>query len=1480
MFVSKINNTSFKGFRHTINDVGADVYKFNYPYDYTSKNLKIEFYKSDAKAGDKPVQTIDLKDTNTVNFDNIPEFNKGEAVKYKILLDGRYVRDTGYVDPDGFNVIRTKGTHPSVQGSAVMSMADIERAGAKYYDYKSDKTGEIYDDIEEQVASEKTIRTVSNAGGGTLAGVESNIDIYKDFTKLLFMPTIWGADKRTGHHYQIVNDYQLAVGNLENFKTFIRKLFKNGMLYIDDFAATSKGVEGIDTVGSGEDELVLGIVPKNKQNLRWRVVNPPVVYNEQTKSIQNNPAYNPSKGTIFQVYDASQATEEQVADTTKVMGYYENTSSENKLLINNSNDTVINYARPIKPQEYISRLKAFIEMNKNSANPIKLNSPEGALFMGQFSNFKIGTSSEGAEFWDGCKDLFKRKYYLSGADEKRLNAIPNIDERNNKREELLRECYGTQDNAILAAVYRTGVVKDTQMMYIAQAIGAAKSKEELDSLIGKLLPEEARLSDTTIKSIVGDNCYYPLEDKLCDSKEDVLLRALMKLPLASLEVGANTSQLLASPYFSKHAAMEKDIGLSRFEFYQNGAGVYAPYHETYHAMDNLFKDKIMDFASEVIDKINSKSAEKLLDSNGDFTEYGEYVINMIGQDIARYAFLKALAGDKLHAKNLNDNVLKGEITYDREELEENTNLEAYGIKSAITKEEVVKLENAKTLLNVISKGLDTLKQEDIDYLADSISKQIEGTTTTGFRFAEVMYKHSGLGSGIRLDAYKDFGNPDAVRNGDMTFDMFMDQLIDFGKKFVKEIKKVNPNAHFYPEWTDIDALMHAQYGPDTDVWGGDLSKLGGKYKNVPDAMRIFYEETGMTSCPEWDVTFTTLLRVFSADGESGIRSDNGMYALKDSLRNLLNSHDIEYIRNLWTFADNHDKPSVLHVMALDMELFHTKKLEADFNRDLANDADEIRKRNARIAVMQELTNSDCFENMPLEAMMNIDNKNYFMTANTRSTAMSQLIRSAINDRLSDDFDKKQLLKEALADLTDGKYLTKDSRFNAQTINIPELQTLEGALNSILSKAEMTLDDRTKQEIIRRAKERNRIEKFAVRGDFDWNGWAGKEIQDRAKAVLNNEEWDYMKYSPYTVSVAALLLESYQEVTNNSNVETFTNGTREFVHAFDRKTVNENSSALPMRDDNESIMRKNAYAARDVENVIEMMIQRAELKSDTQFTQAEKDHIMKEVFESATEPAVEKALMYMAWLVALPGIPTAFARDLLGALGFDEKAKNIFLQNRNTMKWSEIELEGPLKEYRTKILKAFENVMKIRNEKGMEALNSGTPYVLETNNPNLLAILHQGDGNDAVITILNNYGIDTRSRHEYSRDIVEDPKNAVNTINNDNKFVPVQWNYEIDSISLGNDLSLPEGTLFINRIGKDAVEYITKMIDGVCKLVRKDGQKIVMNGETAKYGAMFLKQAGRVAFKGRNINKQYNIISNPYKKVEKQNVGENLSIIAG
>ena len=172
-------------------------------------------------------------------------------------------------------------------------------------------------------------------------------------------------------------------------------------------------------------------------------------------------------------------------------------------------------------------------------------------------------------------------------------------------------------------------------------------------------------------------------------KDDVTVKALMKLPLDALELGENTVGVLSSPYLSNRATKDELIGVSRFDLLkQKNPQLEESNTKTYNRMNALFENELKEFADSVIKKVNEKSSVKLLDENGDYTEYGEYVIDQLGTEIARYAFLKAATGDKLKTKLLKDGV----ITYDYDKLKADTTLKSLGINPHNPEDEAMQLE--------------------------------------------------------------------------------------------------------------------------------------------------------------------------------------------------------------------------------------------------------------------------------------------------------------------------------------------------------------------------------------------------------------------------------------------------------------------------------------------------------------------------------------------------------------------------------------------------------------------------------------------------------------------------------------------------------------------------------------------------------------------------------------------------------------------
>jgi hypothetical protein len=97
--------------------------------------------------------------------------------------------------------------------------------------------------------------------------------------------------------------------------------------------------------------------------------------------------------------------------------------------------------------------------------------------------------------------------------------------------------------------------------------------------------------------------------------------------------------------------------------------------------------------------------------------------------------------------------------------------------------------------------------------------------------------------------------------------------------------------------------------------------------------------------------------------------------------------------------------------------------------------------------------------------------------------------------------------------------------------------------------------------------------------------------------------------------------------------------------------------------------------------------------------------------------------------------------------------------------------------------------------------------------------------------------------------------------------------------MGAGVTIPVGTVFYNICKDDKVEYIVKKIKDKIGIVRADGKKIIMDGLTSRHGVLMLTSFRGHHQDNRFYNKQFSIVTNPYKKAELHTEGERLSLIA-
>lgn len=195
MFINKINgisNVGFKGYQHLKNNVGENVMKFNYAYDYDKEDCEVQFFKLSEdenynyKVDETPIASVKLKSEGVdINLQNITNLDKDEAFAYKIV---RKDKQTGNVIWEGadtgakiyggkYTFVTRKGTTPMVQGAAYLAMPDSFMPGAIYAGYNDTNTGEIIRKSDIQKNAENEVRTFSNLYGGSIAGLHAGIPL-------------------------------------------------------------------------------------------------------------------------------------------------------------------------------------------------------------------------------------------------------------------------------------------------------------------------------------------------------------------------------------------------------------------------------------------------------------------------------------------------------------------------------------------------------------------------------------------------------------------------------------------------------------------------------------------------------------------------------------------------------------------------------------------------------------------------------------------------------------------------------------------------------------------------------------------------------------------------------------------------------------------------------------------------------------------------------------------------------------------------------------------------------------------------------------------------------------------------------------------------------------------------------------------------------------------------------------------------------
>lgn len=1064
----QVRSVAFQGHQHKKTETGAQAYDFNCMYDSSKYDCEVQFFKvgidnknnffiekgADGKM--EPFYSADVpKGGVTVDPSYDLELENDQPFAYRMVLKDKSGNVVAYPkednnEPDGCTIITRKGTSVTVQGPMYLGIPDSFAPGYVHHGFKEANTGEIRepDFVEKQEIADKirsSNKTFSNRMGGTMAGLEAKLpEIREAGCKRLITTPMWGGDNASSHMYWPENNMLTAgkLGNINNYKSLVRKAGSLGMNLVDDGTFSSEGLQGIHfqraikwmnneeippeyfyfrMSGIQDGALRLGVVPENYKNLSHKIVNCPFDIvdngNGTYSTGKENKDYNPDKPTYIQIFDDSLVSENQRSDKNNLIEAYAKTNADkNKLAINTHDDTEVPYYFEIDPTELKRNINSFNEVNALRDKKVDIDSPEGTLFVGAMSGLAIDKKNEGGFVcWNAYTDMVKYNYFTSNYDNELLSSEKNPVKRAQMMDNLRRGNCQVRDMATQVARYRTALVRNNLTEYFAKNIGelpnnSAKAYDKITSLLNAQnpknpkLPEDIRVSREVVQNVYDDNYDMPIAHY--DNYDDAITSSIMSLPLDSIEFAPDTQGALSSPFISKLSSDGDHIGQTRFNA-MNDSSYKVPkeYAKTYNKMNDIFTQDIKQFADKVLKQVDANSKEKLFDDEGNMTEYGKYLVPLVGQDIARFAVTMALMPDAGHKM-----IKGGEIAYDYEQMTKTGTLASMGINGDSQADE------ANQIVNKMKKGVSKLlaNNKEIDFMAESINKRFANTNANTLKMAEVMLDQSGLGLDWRFDAAKDVADFDSVRNGAQRFDTAWNNDIIFWGDMDKAIKEENRNSYTVAELTDVGDTIKDNMPKDTsDIVYNDEGKAIGSLLDL----------AGITSEANYSYFFDGITNLFgydfvTGDDKVGNNDDARVSKLEDSISRFA-SKPIDYKRNSYTFASNHDKPRLVHCLSMDMSLFHS---------DLTNVGDKEHRKTA-YKIMNDIMFDNEIDGSGWDKINN--SRDYFNNVSPRAVANGELLRNSIgdvNERMK-NAEKEKISKSNMSeDEKQAKYRETDEKY--------------------------------------------------------------------------------------------------------------------------------------------------------------------------------------------------------------------------------------------------------------------------------------------------------------------------------------------------------------------------------------------------------------------------------------------------------------------
>ena len=346
------------------------------------------------------------------------------------------------------------------------------------------------------------------------------------------------------------------------------------------------------------------------------------------------------------------------------------------------------------------------------------------------------------------------------------------------------------------------------------------------------------------------------------------------------------------------------------------------------------------------------------------------------------------------------------------------------------------------------------------------------------------------------------------------------------------------------------------------------------------------------------------------------------------------------------------------------------------------------------------------------------------------------------------------------------------------------------------------------------------------------------IKDKSLDHVTDEEvlhYNFDNISPKAVAMGMTLRKGFMDVLN----EYKKNMTQE---EFDRnfKAISKAVADLSSGKFGNIRFDGDSFGVKPIDFNIKKVVEQAKNEYNFKFSSPEHEkNFENNVFEKVMTPAMTKVLAMMEILTALPGMPTLYDGDDLGATGYDTEKKNVYLQGRQRVHNEWADKESPrYKEFIDTYKKKMDKIMGIRKIPQCNSLNNGAPFVLpmqhgynpfggDENSYNIPAVLQQSTDGRMTISLFNLHRNVDPERPHYDNQQALDTKCI--------KLNQIELNHEGNTEmngTLGIGIKgLKNETKFYNAKDHTDVYYVNKVGDRYIIKRGTDNGTITINDPT-------------------------------------------------